>query len=564
MLVGLGERELVLGPVEARSGRRAPGWAMGSAAGRAHPCSARPRRSRRAPPSRRARRYRRPPPTSTTTARCCAVGEDDLLAGGDHAAHLTRRPGVRAARVRSLPRVGRRACAASRALDWWGCSAPTCTPTPRPPCGISPGPEPASARGQLEAIDDLVERPRARPLRPAHRMGQVAPSTSSPPSCCASAAPARRCSSRRCWRSCATSSTAAARLGLRAHTVNSTNQAEWDAIARAARPPTRSTCCSSARSASTTRLPRADAAADRRARRAARRRRGALHQRLGPRLPPRLPAHPRLLDRLPADVAVLCTTATANDRVVDDVAEQLGRVARATLRTFRGSLARDSLRLEVVDLPRPAERLAWLSTRLPQLEGSGIVYCLTVRDSDRVAAWLSARHRAPRPTAGDRRRPRGVEARAACCCATRSRRSSPPARWAWATTSPTSASSSTTSRPGSVIAYYQQVGRAGRALDHADVVLLRGRRGPQHPGLLHRQAFPPREAVDQVLRLLGQAGDDGLTLNALLPRREPRAHAPGGDAEGPRRRGRGAARRQPLALAPGARRGPTTRSATAR
>src|SRR5215207_2522478 len=97
-----------------------------------------------------------------------------------------------------------------------------------------------------------------------------------------------------------------------------------------------------------------------------------------------------MLERLPEGVAVLCTTATANDRVVADVAEQL-RVGHAGgLRTYRGPLGRASLRLEVVDLPGRADRLAWLTTWLPQLEGSGIVYTLTKRDAELVAGWLSA------------------------------------------------------------------------------------------------------------------------------------------------------------------------------
>ena len=103
-----------------------------------------------------------------------------------------------------------------------------------------------------------------------------------------------------------------------------------------------------------------------------------------------------MLALLPAGVAVLGTTATANDRVVADVTEQLARIRRLPgppLRTYRGPLARTSLRLEVVDLPRPAQRLAWLAEHLgPEgaLQGSGIVYTLTKRDADQVAAFLNA------------------------------------------------------------------------------------------------------------------------------------------------------------------------------
>src|ERR1700733_9911046 len=96
-----------------------------------------------------------------------------------------------------------------------------------------------------------------------------------------------------------------------------------------------------------------------------------------------------MLDRLAPDVAVLGTTATANDRVVSDVVSQLSAGA-TDLRTYRGELARPSLRLEVLDLPRPAERLAWLATYLPSMAGSGIVYTLTKRDAEQVATFLSA------------------------------------------------------------------------------------------------------------------------------------------------------------------------------
>src|SRR5215207_8132371 len=96
-----------------------------------------------------------------------------------------------------------------------------------------------------------------------------------------------------------------------------------------------------------------------------------------------------MLERLPEGVAVLCTTATANDRVVADVAEQL-RVGHAGgLRTYRGPLGRESLRLEVVDLPAQADRLAWLATHVPELPGSGIVYTLTKRDADMVSDFLN-------------------------------------------------------------------------------------------------------------------------------------------------------------------------------
>src|SRR6478736_3493345 len=94
----------------------------------------------------------------------------------------------------------------------------------------------------------------------------------------------------------------------------------------------------------------------------------------------------RVLELLPPGVPVLACTATANDRVVDDVVRQLGD----RLTVFRGPLARAGLALQVITLDAPAARLAWLSTVIPTLDGSGIVYCLTVRDAETVSAWLRA------------------------------------------------------------------------------------------------------------------------------------------------------------------------------
>lgn len=97
-----------------------------------------------------------------------------------------------------------------------------------------------------------------------------------------------------------------------------------------------------------------------------------------------------LIADLGVDVPVLATTATANDRVVDDVAAQLGvggSEAGSTL-VLRGGLDRESLRLSVVNAGNPAQRAAWLAAHLDSLPGSGIVYTLTVAQAHDVAALL--------------------------------------------------------------------------------------------------------------------------------------------------------------------------------
>ena len=92
----------------------------------------------------------------------------------------------------------------------------------------------------------------------------------------------------------------------------------------------------------------------------------------------------QVLERLPNNIAVLATTATANRRVEQDVGAQLG----GNVQIQRGPLMRSSLALQVMQMPSPADRLAWLADRIPELPGSGIVYALTTRDAERIAAWL--------------------------------------------------------------------------------------------------------------------------------------------------------------------------------
>ena len=151
------------------------------------------------------------------------------------------------------------------------------------------------------------------------------------------------------------------------------------------------------------------------------------------------PDYRRVKDMLAAlgpEVAVLGTTATANDRVVGDVLEQLTIAGGEPMRSYRGPLARTSLRLEVLELPRPAERLAWLVEHLPAFAGSGIVYTLTKRDAEQVATFLTANGISALAYSGEQESDDRI-ATEERLSTTRSRRSSPPARWEWATTRPT-------------------------------------------------------------------------------------------------------------------------------
>ncbi|MDA0140463.1 RecQ family ATP-dependent DNA helicase [Solirubrobacter sp. CPCC 204708] len=219
-----------------------------------------------------------------------------------------------------------------------------------------------------------------------------------------------------------------------------------------------------------------------------------------------------MLERLPEGVAVLCTTATANDRVVADITEQLALGHAGALRTYRGPLSRASLRLEVVEKPAPADRLAWLATFLPSLPGSGIVYTLTKRDADLVADFLSAHGVPAQSYSGEvdtetriTTEEQLLRNELKCVVAT--------SALGMGYDKPDLGFVVHYQAPGSVISYYQQVGRAGRAIDRADVVLLRGAEDRRIQDFFIEQAFPRREQVDRVLEALT---DDSATTNELM------------------------------------------------
>jgi ATP-dependent DNA helicase RecQ len=210
---------------------------------------------------------------------------------------------------------------------------------------------------------------------------------------------------------------------------------------------------------------------------------------------------------------VLGTTATANDRVVADVEDQLG--GGAPVKTYRGPLGRSSLRFEVVELPGQADRLAWLATWLPQLPGSGIVYTLTKRDAELVAEWLTRQGIPAEAYSGE------VETERRVAVEDRLLRNELKAVVATSALGmgydkPDLGFVVHYQAPGSVVAYYQQVGRAGRGVDRAEVVLLRGHEDKRIQDFFIEQAFPRREVVERVLERLDAAGESGASAQELM------------------------------------------------
>jgi ATP-dependent DNA helicase RecQ len=221
-----------------------------------------------------------------------------------------------------------------------------------------------------------------------------------------------------------------------------------------------------------------------------------------------------VLQRMPDNVPILGTTATANNRVVSDVKAQLGNIG-----IQRGSLMRETLKLQNIRLPSQPARLAWLAEHVESLPGTGIIYTLTKRDANQVADWLNQHD---------------ISARAYYSGVTDEEFEDSDAYRQYleglllnneikvlvATTAlgmgydkPDLGFVIHYQAPGSIVAYYQQVGRAGRGIDHAVGVLLSGKEDDEIHKFFRRSAFPREHWVVSILEALEDS--DGLNTREL-------------------------------------------------
>ncbi|MYU25000.1 RecQ family ATP-dependent DNA helicase [Streptomyces sp. SID8352] len=221
-----------------------------------------------------------------------------------------------------------------------------------------------------------------------------------------------------------------------------------------------------------------------------------------------------MLAELPEGVPVLATTATANARVTADVADQLGTGGADAL-VLRGPLDRQSLRLGVLELPDAAHRLAWLGDRLRTLPGSGIIYTLTVAVAEEVAAYLRRSGYEVASYTGRTENADRVQAEEDLL-ANRVKALVATSALGMGFDKPDLGFVVHLGSPASPIAYYQQVGRAGRGVEHADVLLLPGREDQAIWAYFASVGFPPEEQVRRTLDVLGTAVGP-LSLPALEP-----------------------------------------------
>jgi ATP-dependent DNA helicase RecQ len=226
-----------------------------------------------------------------------------------------------------------------------------------------------------------------------------------------------------------------------------------------------------------------------------------------------------LIAELPAGVPVLATTATANDRVTTDVADQLGvSHANAEALVLRGELDRESLRLAVLPLDKGADRFAWLAQHLDDLPGSGIVYTLTVSAADELAAFLRERGHAVASYTG-KTDPAERERAEDDLLANRVKALVATSALGMGFDKPDLGFVVHLGAPQSPVAYYQQIGRAGRGVERAEVLLLPGPEDRDIWAYFASLAFPAEPQVRVALSVLGDAGRP-LSTAALEPRVE--------------------------------------------
>ena len=212
----------------------------------------------------------------------------------------------------------------------------------------------------------------------------------------------------------------------------------------------------------------------------------------------------QMIATLPPGIPVLATTATANARVTDDVAEQLDIRGGTDVLVLRGSLDRESLYLGVLQLARPEHRLAWLGEHLDELDGCGIIYTLTVAATQEVAEHLRAHGHAVAAYSGQTEATERLSleqdllsGRLKALVATSALGMGFDARLGFVVN---------LGAPSSPVAYYQQVGRAGRGTGPAKVILMPAQEDRDIWRYFASLAFPPEQHVRATLRALAENG----------------------------------------------------------
>lgn len=202
----------------------------------------------------------------------------------------------------------------------------------------------------------------------------------------------------------------------------------------------------------------------------------------------------KILQLLPSNVPVLATTATANDRVVNDIVAQLGE----NLVISRGELIRESLAIQVIKLQKKEDRLAWLTENIEKMPGSGVVYCLTKADCDLVTDWLNENDiKSEKYYADISKEDKAIvlekfqKNEIKVLVAT--------VAFGMGYDKPDIGFVIHFQRPANIVSYYQQIGRAGRGIELAYAILLCGEEDEHINQYFINSAFPTEKDMNIVV-----------------------------------------------------------------
>lgn len=222
-----------------------------------------------------------------------------------------------------------------------------------------------------------------------------------------------------------------------------------------------------------------------------------------------------VIDRLPPNVPVIATTATANNRVIEDIKNQLGD----NITLVKGSLMRESLAIQVIKLPSQSQRMAWLAENIIKIKGSGIVYCSTTSDCNKVAEWLRfnninalAYHSNLSPDNEEKRKLR--EERENLLIENKVKVLVSTVALGMGFDKGDLSFVIHFQMPGNIIRYYQEIGRAGRKLDNAYAVMLIGEEDREISKYFIESSFPKKDQLENVLKLI-EDSESGLSINDI-------------------------------------------------
>ena len=217
----------------------------------------------------------------------------------------------------------------------------------------------------------------------------------------------------------------------------------------------------------------------------------------------------RIVKSLPPNLRILATTATANNRVMRDLVEVLG----PNLEVLKGDLNRNSLTLQTIEIPGQAQRLDWLAKTLPNLQGTGIIYAITVKDAELIAYWLKSRGLKVESYTGQLDTERREELEIALL-ENKVKALVATVALGMGYDKPDISFVIHFQMPGSAVGYYQQVGRGGRAIKSAYGILLKGEEDYKINEWFIKSAFPTPNEVVEILTAF-EDEPDGLSTSEL-------------------------------------------------